>query len=215
MHDIDSEKHSGSHNIVDRFFVFLHPPLWLPRCHFYYYFFPLSILPYFISFNAYSPRPLPSVLQVQMLESLSWLKQIESRKKKEEKTKQRKSWNVKRTGEREKRRRKRREKKAWSSLERGEKERDGDDGEEKDSDHADYGWTQQTGKSRGDGRMDEYEDGGEKGGGGRKEKHPTPHIALNNEGFWESGQYASWETEQSLQGKYRYCFWWRSSISLE
>lgn len=30
LHDIDSEKHSGSHNIVDRFFVFLHPPLWLP-----------------------------------------------------------------------------------------------------------------------------------------------------------------------------------------
>lgn len=30
LHDIDSEKHSSSHNIVDRFFVFLHPPLWLP-----------------------------------------------------------------------------------------------------------------------------------------------------------------------------------------
>lgn len=33
----------------------------------------------------------------------------------------------------------RRAKKAQSSLGRGEKESDGDDGEEKDSDHADYG----------------------------------------------------------------------------
>lgn len=62
LHDIDSEKHSSSHNIVDRFFVFLHPPLWLPWCHFYYFFFPLSILPYFISFNAHPLLPLPPIL---------------------------------------------------------------------------------------------------------------------------------------------------------
>lgn len=31
--------------------------------------------------------------------------------------------------------------------------------------------------------MDEYEGGRKGGGGGRKEKHPTPHIALNNEGL--------------------------------
>lgn len=30
LHDIDSEKHSTSYNFVDRFFVFLHPPLRLP-----------------------------------------------------------------------------------------------------------------------------------------------------------------------------------------
>lgn len=67
-------------------------------------------------------------------------------------------------------------KKAYISLERGEKERDGDDGEEKDSDHADYGWTQQTGKSLGDGRMDEYLGGEEDGGEGEKEETPyTPH----------------------------------------
>lgn len=78
-------------------------------------------------------------------------------------------------------------KKAYISLERGEKERDGDDGEEKDSDHADYGWTQQTGKSLGDGRMDEYLGGEEDGGRGRKKKHPTLHTALNNEGLESLG----------------------------
>lgn len=39
---ISTEKNSLSHNIVDRFFVFLHPPLWLLWCYFYI-FFPLSL----------------------------------------------------------------------------------------------------------------------------------------------------------------------------
>lgn len=125
MHDIDSEKHSGSHNIVDRFFVFLHPPLWLPRCHFYFFFFPLSILPYFISFNAYSPRPLPSVLQVQMLESLSWLKQIESRKKKKKRQSKGRAETWRETGEREEKKKEKREESLKFFRKRRERKRRG------------------------------------------------------------------------------------------
>lgn len=107
LHDIDGKKYRDSHNIVDRFFVFLHPPLWLPWCHFILFFSSqhFAVLPFFLTlilFSSTHPFSFP-LLQVQMLESLSWLEQIQSRR---ETTKRK--WKVKGKKRQEEERRERR-----------------------------------------------------------------------------------------------------------
>lgn len=133
MHDIDSEKQPFSQHCW-QILCLSSPSLVAAMMPLLLFFFPLSILPYFISFNAHPTLlPLPSFfLQVRMLESLSWLEQIAEKETEKGRAGE---WREKKREEEHK------------VLEKEEREkRDGDDGEEKDSDHEDYGWTQQTGK---------------------------------------------------------------------
>lgn len=124
--------------------------------------------------------PLPSFfLQVRMLESLSWLEQIAEKETEKGRAGE---WREKKKEE---------EHKVLAKEER--EKRDGDDGEEKDSDHEDYGWTQQTGKVPGGwgGWMSMRV--GKRGVGGQNTLHPTWPSTVKV--LWESGWHVDWTPE--------------------
>lgn len=147
-----------------------------------FFFALLTILPHFILFNAYSLPPLPSVLQVQMLESLSWLKQKESRKAREREREIKEEQKREEKEEIEEERIKRR--KVWILEERGERKETGTMGRKKIQITRIMDERNRQVSPWGGWRMDEYESEGERRtGGGRKEKHPTP---LHSPQQWRS-----------------------------
>ncbi len=123
LHDIDGRKQRCLGSSTDSF-VFICCPMWLRLC--LSLFFNAAI---FAIFHLTYCLSLSGFRRYSYWNLWNWAEEVERRKPSLKKSKQKqRDERIKFIGERERR-------------------KDGDNGEEKDSDHTDYGWTQQTGES--------------------------------------------------------------------